>query len=113
MIRRPPRSTLFPYTTLFRSPTDRDRALAEVVRVLAQMEDGASRSELVRRVSDKLDMQPSLVVKRVESAPREAEVPEVRQPVRTVGGEEPAERPPSGPKTLTSRERRERALLAM
>src|SRR2546422_9954674 len=24
MIRRPPRSTLFPYTTLFRSPDDRD-----------------------------------------------------------------------------------------
>src|SRR6201990_694397 len=27
MIRRPPRSTLFPYTTLFRSPTDGARAL--------------------------------------------------------------------------------------
>src|SRR5256885_10619740 len=26
MIRRPPRSTLFPYTTLFRSPADRPRA---------------------------------------------------------------------------------------
>src|SRR2546425_12990259 len=26
MIRRPPRSTLFPYTTLFRSPRDRDPA---------------------------------------------------------------------------------------
>src|SRR3712207_9421198 len=26
MIRRPPRSTLFPYTTLFRSPTARDPA---------------------------------------------------------------------------------------
>src|SRR5258707_8190609 len=26
MIRRPPRSTLFPYTTLFRSQQDRDRA---------------------------------------------------------------------------------------
>src|SRR2546430_5318314 len=26
MIRRPPRSTLFPYTTLFRSAGDRDRA---------------------------------------------------------------------------------------
>src|SRR3989454_3039988 len=26
MIRRPPRSTLFPYTTLFRSPPDRARA---------------------------------------------------------------------------------------
>src|SRR2546425_8104911 len=31
MIRRPPRSTLFPYTTLFRSPTDADllRAIDE------------------------------------------------------------------------------------
>src|SRR2546425_4693893 len=28
MIRRPPRSTLFPYTTLFRSPTERLRAAA-------------------------------------------------------------------------------------
>src|SRR2546427_8671645 len=26
MIRRPPRSTLFPYTTLFRSPTSRSRS---------------------------------------------------------------------------------------
>src|SRR2546427_9418721 len=29
MIRRPPRSTLFPYTTLFRSPPCGDRSLAE------------------------------------------------------------------------------------
>src|SRR5256885_2617958 len=28
MIRRPPRSTLFPYTTLFRSPPARQQALA-------------------------------------------------------------------------------------
>src|SRR5436190_18570436 len=28
-IRRPPRSTLFPYTTLFRSAADRARALAD------------------------------------------------------------------------------------
>src|SRR3712207_8575422 len=28
MIRRPPRSTLFPYTTLFRSPPDRGRGPA-------------------------------------------------------------------------------------
>src|SRR2546422_8341187 len=34
MIRRPPRSTLFPYTTLFRSPSgaSRGRALGRVVR---------------------------------------------------------------------------------
>src|SRR5690242_20851477 len=30
MIRRPPRSTLFPYTTLFRSPGHRDAARARV-----------------------------------------------------------------------------------
>src|SRR2546430_8637886 len=29
MIRRPPRSTLFPYTTLFRSPAQADRAAAQ------------------------------------------------------------------------------------
>src|SRR5258706_11895720 len=33
MIRRPPRSTLFPYTTLFRSPPEqRTRITAEIVR---------------------------------------------------------------------------------
>src|SRR3712207_7217505 len=32
MIRRPPRSTLFPYTTLFRSQTT-ERALEEILRV--------------------------------------------------------------------------------
>src|SRR2546427_6918538 len=31
MIRRPPRSTLFPYTTLFRSPAARQRTLAGLV----------------------------------------------------------------------------------
>ena len=74
------------------SPADRDRALAEVVPVLAQMGEGASRSELVRRVSDKLDLEPSLVVEAGETAPKNVEAPEARQPVRTVGGEAPAER---------------------
>src|SRR2546428_6086228 len=32
MIRRPPRSTLFPYTTLFRSPARQIQALAKVPR---------------------------------------------------------------------------------
>src|SRR3989441_3745650 len=31
MIRRPPRSTLFPYTTLFRSADDRDRGVAHTL----------------------------------------------------------------------------------
>src|SRR2546429_2971935 len=34
MIRRPPRSTLFPYTTLFRSPAARVRADREAARDL-------------------------------------------------------------------------------
>src|SRR3712207_8116416 len=43
MIRRPPRSTLFPYTTLFRSPRHRDalgRALEEVRDALDGLEQG-------------------------------------------------------------------------
>src|SRR5687767_15367172 len=39
MIRRPPRSTLFPYTTLFRSPVD-VRALHFLRRDAAQVEEG-------------------------------------------------------------------------
>src|SRR2546422_6788637 len=36
MIRRPPRSTLFPYTTLFRSPLTREKALRVVNFRVAQ-----------------------------------------------------------------------------
>src|SRR2546422_5313439 len=40
MIRRPPRSTLFPYTTLFRSPDDVEGGLAD--RGLPQVDRGPS-----------------------------------------------------------------------
>src|SRR2546429_4651100 len=36
MIRRPPRSTLFPYTTLFRSPEDMRARLARVARLIEE-----------------------------------------------------------------------------
>src|SRR3712207_8648260 len=43
MIRRPPRSTLFPYTTLFRSDGDRDRQLERLAGVpVAQHHVGAA-----------------------------------------------------------------------
>src|SRR2546430_4311603 len=42
MIRRPPRSTLFPYTTLFRSGKIKDRHVAEV-------EDGVTSHEILSR----------------------------------------------------------------
>src|SRR2546422_8319076 len=47
MIRRPPRSTLFPYTTLFRSAVERDRwhplPLADTDRLQASGNGGAQR----------------------------------------------------------------------
>src|SRR5690242_21911367 len=47
MIRRPPRSTLFPYTTLFRSGAERRSELQRPLPVLAghQRADGLDRSE--------------------------------------------------------------------
>src|SRR3712207_8433575 len=38
MIRRPPRSTLFPYTTLFRSEEARNRR-REILKIPAQLDD--------------------------------------------------------------------------
>lgn len=91
------------------SPVERDRALAEVAPVLAGMEEGASREELVRRVAERLDLDPAMVMGRIVAAtpasggaqapPDSARSPEAPQPRRTA--------------ELTSRERRERALLAM
>src|SRR3989449_6613739 len=51
MIRRPPRSTLFPYTTLFRSP----RRQVELVDVGRQVVDGPERA-----VADQIDAGPVL-----------------------------------------------------
>src|SRR5690348_18120452 len=36
MIRRPPRSTLFPYTTLFRSGSERAKYLFRIARILQE-----------------------------------------------------------------------------
>src|SRR3712207_7014827 len=43
MIRRPPRSTLFPYTTLFRSPPARAAARGQRARVPNRPPDGRAR----------------------------------------------------------------------
>src|SRR5260221_3581133 len=53
MIRRPPRSTLFPYTTLFRStigiPVPRRRQSGPNSRLLSQPEPGRERRQIVSR----------------------------------------------------------------
>ncbi len=88
------------------SPAERDRALAEVAPVLAGLGESASRDDLVRRVAERLDLEPAMVMGRVVAA----------QPLS--GGPAGTARSPSAPAPrrtaeLTSRERRERALLAM
>jgi DNA primase len=91
------------------SAVARDGALGEVAPVLAQMGEGAARDEQVRRVSERLDLEPSMVMGRVEGAARVA----AAKPPEAVRSGEPPAVEARGPVTLTSRERRERALLAM
>jgi len=91
------------------SPTERDRALAEVAPVLAGMGETVSRDELIRKVAERLDLEPAMVMGRVVAATpatggRQDPGPE-RAPAQGPAVRRPAE--------LTSRERRERALLAM
>ncbi|HVY77940.1 MAG TPA: DNA primase [Solirubrobacterales bacterium] len=91
------------------SPAARDRALAEVAPVLAGLGESASRDDLVRRVAERLDLEPAMVMGRVVAA----------QPLsggEGGGADIPRSAPAPAPRRaaeLTSRERRERALLAM
>src|SRR3712207_7460363 len=52
MIRRPPRSTLFPYTTLFRSRRDRERHVGDGARHVRPEEVRARRRPPTPRVED-------------------------------------------------------------
>ncbi|HEY6550811.1 MAG TPA: DNA primase [Solirubrobacterales bacterium] len=90
------------------SPAERDRALAEVAPILAGLGESASRDDLVRRVAERLDLEPAMVMGRVVAA----------QPLSGGAGEAvgAGRGPAPAPRRtaeLTSRERRERALLAM
>jgi DNA primase len=93
------------------SPVGRDRALEEVAPVLAGMGESASRDDLVRRVADRLGLDPAMVMGRVvASTPTTGGVEATRstQGERAGGG---AQRPPGG--ELTAPERWERGLLMM
>ncbi|MET0558327.1 MAG: DNA primase [Solirubrobacterales bacterium] len=92
------------------SPTDRDRALAEVAPILASLGESASRDELVRRVAERLDFEPAMVMGRVVAATPASGGTERAAAAAPPGRQAP---PPRRAAELTSRERRERALLAM
>jgi DNA primase len=100
------------------SPVERDQALAEVAPILAGMEEGASQSELVRKVADRLEIEVATLMGRIVAATpatggpgASAAPPQSRERAPVPQGERPPEAP--RPVELTSRERRERALLAM
>ena len=90
------------------SPPGRDRALDEVVEVIAAMPDSITREELMREVANRLDADPGLVARRIAAAGRggRASVP------ASAAGDPGPERAPA-PRQLSARERREMALLAM
>jgi DNA primase len=100
------------------SPVERDQALAEIAPILAGMEEGASRSELVRKVADRLDLEPATLMGRVVAAtpptggPGSSDGPP-RNRERAPAPQDAQAPPPPRAAELTSRERRERALLAM
>ena len=92
------------------SPVERDRALAEVAPVLAGMGESASRDDLVRRVAERLDLDPAMVMGRVVAATPASGGREQAPPEASPGADAPQ---PRRTAELTSRERRERVLLAM
>ncbi len=94
------------------SPAARDRALEEVAPVLAGMGESASRDDLVRRVAERLDLEPAMVMGRVVAATPATGGASGSEPAasRSVAA---APEAPRRAAELTSRERRERALLAM
>jgi DNA primase len=89
------------------SPAERDRAMAELAPVLAEMGESASRDELVRSVAERLDLDPAMVIGRMAGA-RQDRQRTIESPTGDAGAEGSA-----GVEALTPRERRERALLAM
>jgi len=90
------------------SPPGRDRALDEVVEVIAAMPDSITREELMREVANRLDADPGLVARRIAAAGRGG-----RASVSASAAGEPGPERAPAPRQLSARERREMALLAM
>jgi DNA primase len=93
------------------SPAGRDRALDEVVPVLAAMGESISRDELARVVADRLNADPGLVMRRLAaSGDGERRTTPAKPPPPPADGQPPP-RAPARP--LSARELQERALLTM
>src|SRR3954471_10583033 len=93
------------------SPAGRDRALDEVVPLLAAMGESISRDELTRLVADRLDADPGLVMRRLKATGEREAASARAKPAPPPGDGQPATRAPARP--LSAREPQERALLTM
>src|SRR3954452_24776585 len=80
------------------SPAERDRALTEVAPVRAGMGETASRDELVRRVAERLDLEPAMVMGRVVAATPATGGDEAGAPERRAASQQA---PPRRPAELT------------
>jgi DNA primase len=104
------------------TPGGRDRALDEVVPVLASMGESITRDELMREVGERLGADPGLVARRLSGAGRarpsasegRRRAPQESQPAGRAanGGASGGGEPPKA-RTLTRHELREQGLLAM
>jgi DNA primase len=96
------------------SPGGRDRALDEVVPVLAAMGESISRDELARVVANRLDADPGLVMRRMKGdSEREAGGTRTARAAPGAQRDGDAQAPVAPTRPVSSREGRERALLAM
>lgn len=103
-----------------KTPAGRDKALDEVVPVLAGMGETITRQELIGEIADRLDTNPAMVSRRLGSAPKAPPPPARPEPVNAAGdpGPEPGEGSdagggPAASRRPTTEERREGAFLAM
>jgi DNA primase len=93
------------------SPAGRDRALDEVVPVIAAMPDSITREELMREVADRLAADPGLVARRVAGLGRRGGATDERPAGAPEKPALPGGRAAARP--MSAREHREEALLAM
>src|SRR2546429_4680793 len=70
MIRRPPRSTLFPYTTLFRSSAIRNRCMARLGSTILRFDTVSSTNDVARDLAASGKPEGLCVIAREQTAGR-------------------------------------------
>src|SRR5258708_16889609 len=77
MIRRPPRSTLFPYTTLFRSPTERPLWRGVFSRLSARIRGSWNRSTRSEEHTSELQSPDHLVCRLLLEKKKDIDAPQL------------------------------------